>query len=81
MVEISQSKNKIVIIFLFFQNLVSTCFGCSNDPSHQEDSFEHPQPLYYSEIKKSIYKYTVLSEDRRLESNDSVCGLKYQKIQ
>ena len=42
---IQNFSGKIAIIFLSIS--LNMCFGCSKEPSHQDDSFEYPQHMFW----------------------------------
>ena len=37
------------------------CFGCSKEPSHQDDSFEHPQHIVSLRNKKTNFQLHILN--------------------
>ena len=37
------------------------CFGCSKESSHRDDSFAHPQHMFWLRNKKIILSYALLS--------------------
>ena len=47
------------------------CFRCSKEPHHCEDSFEHPQYMFWVKNKKINFNYTLLSGGQvpRLKKN------------
>ena len=57
---------KIVNIFLPIS--VSTCIGCSKEPSHRDGSFEHPQHISWLKNKKDISQLALLSEMKRIKA-------------
>ena len=52
-------KRKIEIIFLSIS--LNMCFGCSNEPSRRDGSFEYPQHMFCLKNKKIIFNYAFLS--------------------
>ena len=42
-----QNKNQRKIVIIFLSISLNMCFGCSNEPSHQEGSFEYPQHMFW----------------------------------
>ena len=44
---------KIVNIFLSIS--LNICLGCSKESSHQDDSFEYPQNMFWPRNKKIIF--------------------------
>ena len=48
------------ILFLSMHWII--CFGCSKEPSHGDGSFEYPQHIIWSRIKKNNFNFTYLSK-------------------
>ena len=48
-------ERKIVIIFLSVS--LNICFGCSNEPSHRDGSFEYPQHMFSLRNKKNNFNW------------------------
>ena len=49
-----KSQRKIVNSFLPIN--FSICFGCSNEPSHWDGSFEYPEHMFWLRNKKTIFQ-------------------------
>ena len=46
-------KHKNAIIFISIS--LNMCFGCSNEPSHRDSSFEYPQHMFWLRNKKDNF--------------------------
>ena len=55
---LSSYLRKITIIFLSISSNI--CFGCSKDLSHRDNSFEHPQHMFWLRNKKNNFQLRTL---------------------
>ena len=45
-------KNELKIAIISLSINLNMCFGCSKEPSHEDDSFEYPQHMLWPRNKK-----------------------------
>ena len=45
--------------------MFNICFGCLNEQSHRDGSFEYPQHMFWLRNKKIIFSYTLLTKGLR----------------
>ena len=46
---------------IFLPIFISTCFGCSKEPSHRDSSFEYPQHMFRLINKKIVFLVGILN--------------------
>ena len=53
-----KNQRKVAIIFLSIR--LNMYFGCSNEPSHRDGSFEYPQHTFWLRNRKNIFQLRTL---------------------
>ena len=57
---VKQKKNVRKIAIIFLSNSLNMCFGCLEEPTHRDGSFEYPQRMFWLRNKKTTFQLRTL---------------------
>ena len=56
------------------------CFGCSNEPSHRDGSFEYPQHMFWLRNEKTNFQLRTLTWVPEFRPTDKIAKVKMSLI-